>query len=337
MARLTLAPLLACAALGAGCTAANPAYRGPAEATQDPDQDEGPMSGPTDAAAADAARPTPDLATDRMVNASADAPAPTTRDSAAAPPDAPPPDTRPIDARPPDARPLVVAPAGSLLGYWPLDDGINSRTAQDLSDNRNHGTLENLDPIGAWLPGQYGMALSFPPAAGTSLPRVRIPATTAIDQLREFTIAAWFYRTAVPPAGTHDPVISRQYGTSNAEVFNITCNAHDLIVYIPGTGSQVNFEVRAPNIAVARTWVHAAATYDGRFLRLFANGAQVGERDFPDRLRSSPGAPIYLGANQNSTFQENFEGLIDEVVLYSKALPAASIRALFEGASPIGR
>lgn len=319
-----LAGALACAA----CTGANPAYRGavPAEDAQTIPADESPPPDSAVGRADTAARPM-------------DA-APLPADAAAI--------QSPLDAgsspdRAPDlgrdlARDLGPPPA-SLLAYWSFDDGPATGGAQDWSGRNHHGKLENLTSAMAWAPGRMGgTAFSIPamPAATAPPPRARVDATPAIDGLSAFTISVWFYRTAVP-ANTHDPIISRQLGTSNNEVFNLTCNNHDLIIYIPPAptgGSQVTFEVRAGNVCLPMTWVHAAATYNGTLLRLFVNGGQVGEKSFPNRLRSSPGAPVFIGANQNSNFVEVFEGLIDELALFSTALTPAQIADLHRGATP---
>lgn len=316
-------------ALGA-CTAPNLAYNGPAArdsgAPAAPEIDAGrppirdtaaPLSKP-DAGAPDTSVATPDAGA---------APRPPLADAAA-------------PAVPsPDLRPDLGAPPAGLLAYWTFDDGPSTRSARDWSGRDRHGVLENLDLASAWAAGRpgQGMALSLPAVTNAAQPpRVRVSQTTDIDSLQAFTISVWFYRTAVP-ANTHDPIISRQLGTNNNEVFNLTCNEDDLIIYIPPAptgGSQITFEVRAQNICLLKTWVHAAATYNGRTLSLFVGGMPAGQRDFPDRLRASPGAPIFIGANQNSTFTETFEGLIDEVSLFSRALSPAEIGTLASGGTP---
>jgi hypothetical protein len=86
---------------------------------------------------------------------------------------------------------------------------------------------------------------------------------------------------------------------------------------------------------VVGAWIHGAATYDGRYLRIYVNGTQIAVSDFPDRLVSSPGTPVYIGTNKNPVTNEAFNGLIDEVALYSYALSAAAIGRLAGGATPL--
>ena len=115
-------------------------------------------------------------------------------------------------------------------------------------------------------------------------------------------------------------------------MFNLACSFNSLVIYVPGTGSQVNFESRAQGATMAGTWTHAAATYDGQWLRLWVNGAMAAQSNFPNRLVSTT-TPVYIGTNKNPTLNEPFEGVLDEVALFDRALgagghPEAGRRAL---------
>jgi len=235
----------------------------------------------------------------------------------------------------PVPAPGVAASADPrLLGYWPFDEAAGATIAHDGSGHGRDGTVEGTAQGVAFVAGHLGRALSFPGGSSGGV-GVRVPESMEIDQLRAFTITAWFQLGSVPGAGMQRSVISRRLGTGNGEVFNLTCNNGDVVVYIPGSGGQINFEARAKGAAVAGVWTHAAATYDGRYLRLYLDGSQAAVSDFPDRLVSSPGNPVYIGSNKNTTFSEPFHGLVDEVALYSYALPASAVARLAAGASPV--
>ncbi|HXU81714.1 MAG TPA: LamG domain-containing protein [Polyangia bacterium] len=239
----------------------------------------------------------------------------------------------PADAAGDAAGPAEVAQLQSgLLGYWALDDGAGS-TTHDGSGQGRDGQVEGLTEGVAFVAGRVGGALSFPGGSSASI-GVRIPYSTEIDELRAFTIAAWFRLASVPGFGMQRSVISRQLGRTTGEVFNLTCNNGDVVVYIPGSGGQINFEARAKGAAVLGAWTHGAATYDGRTLRLYVNGREAAASSFADRLVSSVGTPVYIGTNKNTTNSEPFHGLIDEVALYSYALSPAAVAQLAADASP---
>ena len=83
-------------------------------------------------------------------------------------------------------------------------------------------------------------------------------------------------------------------------------------------------EARGTRQLPLNAWSHLAATYDGATLRLFVNGAQVGSRAVTGALLTSTGA---LRIGGNSIWGEFFQGRIDEVRIYNRALTAAEIQA----------
>ncbi len=72
------------------------------------------------------------------------------------------------------------------------------------------------------------------------------------------------------------------------------------------------------------TWTHLTVTYDGTTLRLYVNGTQVGSRAMTGALLTSTGA---LRIGGNSIWGEFFQGRIDEIRVYNRALSAAEILA----------
>jgi hypothetical protein len=291
--------ILVYAGLALACTAPNPAYQ------PRPDDDAPPTASRNDAA----------TAADGAVSS-------------------PPPADGAVSSPPPaDSAAPFVNPG--LLGYWPLDEAAGSTLAHDGSGQGRDGMVEGLAEGLAFVGGGHlDRALSFPGGSSAGI-GVRVAYSTEIDELRAFTVTAWFKLASVPGVGMQRSVISRQLGNSNGEVFNLTCNAGDVVVYIPGPGGQINFEARAKLAAVAGVWTHAAATYDGRTLRLYVNGTQAPPSSFPDRLVSSVGTPVYIGTNKNTNNRsEPFHGLIDEVALYSYALSSEAIALLAAGTSP---
>ena len=70
-------------------------------------------------------------------------------------------------------------------------------------------------------------------------------------------------------------------------------------------------------------WAYIASTYDGATLRLFINGSQVSSRATTGTLLHTPD-PLWIGGNQ--PYGEYFQGLIDEVRVYDRALSAAAVR-----------
>ena len=70
-------------------------------------------------------------------------------------------------------------------------------------------------------------------------------------------------------------------------------------------------------------WSDVAVTYDGAVLRLYVDGRQVSSRAATGTLQTS-GDPLWIGGNQ--PYGEYFDGLIDDVRVYDRALRADEIR-----------
>ena len=68
---------------------------------------------------------------------------------------------------------------------------------------------------------------------------------------------------------------------------------------------------------------HLAATYDRANIRLYVNGVQVASRAQTAPIAVSTGK-LYIGGD--ATFGQNFQGLIDEVRIYNRALSASEIQ-----------
>jgi hypothetical protein len=95
---------------------------------------------------------------------------------------------------------------------------------------------------------------------------------------------------------------------------------------VPSVGGTFDGTIRgatgAGRIPVDR-WSHVAATYDGRALRLYVDGREVSRRAVSGALQT-PSTPLWIGGNR--PYGEHFEGLIDEVRVYDRALTEAQIR-----------
>jgi hypothetical protein len=71
------------------------------------------------------------------------------------------------------------------------------------------------------------------------------------------------------------------------------------------------------------TWSHLATTYDGAMLRLYVNGTQAGAQALSGAMAISNN-PLRIGGN--SALGEYFQGRIDEVRVYNRALSQTEIQ-----------
>jgi hypothetical protein len=70
-------------------------------------------------------------------------------------------------------------------------------------------------------------------------------------------------------------------------------------------------------------WTHLAATYDGTTIRLFVNGVQAATRAQTGALVAST-QPLRIGGN--ALWAEWFQGQLDEIRVYDRALSTTEIQ-----------
>ena len=98
-----------------------------------------------------------------------------------------------------------------------------------------------------------------------------------------------------------------------------------------GTFDGLTVHADARSAVPANHWSHLALTYDGATLRLYVNGIQVSSRSTTGMIKRTTD-PLWIGGNQ--PYGEYFQGLIDQVRVYDRALRPPEVRA--EMSTPIG-
>ena len=104
-----------------------------------------------------------------------------------------------------------------------------------------------------------------------------------------------------------------------------------MVYVVRAAQTETPFDARGTAALPLNTWTHLAVTFDNTTLRLFVNGTQVGTRAVAGPMVTSTGA---LRMGGNSLWGEYFQGRIDEVRVYSRALSATEIQT--DMATPLG-
>jgi hypothetical protein len=76
-------------------------------------------------------------------------------------------------------------------------------------------------------------------------------------------------------------------------------------------------------------WTHIAMTYDGAMITLYANGDIVGQTAHSGNIGGND-VPFNIGGRINDEGTGKFNGLIDEVQVFNRALSRGEIRAISE-------
>ncbi len=213
---------------------------------------------------------------------------------------------------------MNVSSYGSTLGmvsYWKFTEGSGTIAYDSVGDN--DGTL--LGGAGYASDGVCGYAVELDGIDDY----IEVPDDDSLDFTDEITIEAW-----IKPS-----VTSQRYAVHKGWHQGQTgCGGPYSLDIYPGRVRAIVIEhdgtfhgaTGTTNI-VADTWQHIALTWDGTTVKAFYNGNKEGSTSFTGIMAISEGE-VLIG-RYGGLF---FDGLIDEVAIYNKALTEDEIKARYE-------
>jgi len=220
------------------------------------------------------------------------------------------------------AKPVPGFLAGAVLLMTFEPDTIKSQDGKtfvaDLSEFENHGIVEGTKLVSD---GQSGAALRFEGRASVVLPTLAAQLTQGLKQL---SISCWL----APSDLRRDAMILDVGFVANASITLMRTN--DRFRFSLG-GKNCESEV-----IQARSWYHVAGVWNGTTQRIYINGRLGGtvpnERLVLDADSISAGHGSRLGTQAKSPSREGryFQGLIDEVAVFNRALSEEDVQKLFQ-------
>jgi hypothetical protein len=218
-----------------------------------------------------------------------------------------------------------------LVGWWPMNEG-SGQVVRDWSGHGNNGVLGTTAGVDAndptWIPGVFaGSALRFD---GNDM--VRIPDSSSLEPAK-VTVAAWIRGTGSP--GQYKYVVGKGANGCLSGSYGLYTSDNGGLAFYIGDGTQAF--VRSPEAPTSiwdGKWHNAAGTFDGRTVRLYIDGDEVGSGT-PSSTGISYNPPDGGGVigNYGGTCDLFFVGDVDGVQIWSQALPVDDIwrflRSLF--------
>ncbi len=213
-------------------------------------------------------------------------------------------------------------PTSGLVGYWKFDEGSGT-TAYDSSGNGNNGVISN--PV--WSSGKLGGALSFGDVGNF----VKVLNSQSLNPSK-LTISVWVY-----------PRSTRTYpGIIDKDGYYAGSQGYSLTLY--STTSALCFETWLPYWAILsnsilplNTWNYVVATFDGNNIeKIYINGVLDSTGNSSSGISPTADGILGIGARVNDTgetgaYNDRFDGKIDEVAIYNRALSSTEIQAVYNG------
>jgi hypothetical protein len=151
---------------------------------------------------------------------------------------------------------------------------------------------------------------------------VRIPDSPSLDLTTGMTLEAWVNPTA---NGTtwRDVVVKEQPPANLTYAMYANTDTKNPSGHVYTAAGEQILKAGTSTTVPLNVWTHLAVTYDGSSLKLYANGTLVASKAVTGTIVTTTGA---LTIGGNSIWGEWFQGKIDDVRVYSRALSASEIQ-----------
>jgi len=213
-----------------------------------------------------------------------------------------------------------VPPPPGLISWWPGEGD-----ARDVAGT-NHGTLINGASTTAM--GVVGQAFSFDGVDDA----VRVPDAPNLRP-ESVTVEAWV-RAAVSP-GIWRYVLAKSYNYDHAS-YGLYSGSGGVNFYV-GTASGYVLSPGAGPAIWDGNYHHVAGTYDGRFVRLYVDGLEIGNGTPEDRPilydNTFLNGDLFLGSFDATSAWYSFAHHADEISVYNRALTGDEVAAIYAAGS----
>lgn len=213
-------------------------------------------------------------------------------------------------------------PEDGVAGYWSFDDGtINGKNVKDVL-GENDGVLEGNPKH---VKGKVGKALEFD---GQNFVHIEGTKTLDFNGAEAMTVAAWINGESDSPvvgvvAGCCGTIVAQRDVDSWAFRFDGRNGGAELEFIINVGGWQGDGGFGIP-VYPKGEWHHIVAIVDKNKKYIYGDGKLLKEDNFNGPMQAASTEHEIGKANDGG-----FVGLIDEVVIYNKALSANEVERLY--------
>ncbi len=223
-----------------------------------------------------------------------------------------------------------------LVGYWSMDDATGT-AATDFSGSGNTGTLTNMSatPSVNWVNGYRGRALNF----DGSNDYVNIPSTTNLPTGQGArTISLWLNQRTRATGATIGPFFSmlnggsgQAFGLQLTSIAATNCinagSSPNVFLFTDGVNSNNNICVTGSQIPSLNAWHHIVFIFNGSTdFAYYLDGTSALTGTFGTTINTNT-TGINIGVNSASSYY--FDGLLDDVRIYNRALSAQEVQDLY--------
>src|SRR3989344_1420857 len=211
-----------------------------------------------------------------------------------------------------------------LVGWWTFDGKNMVSNVADSSGQGNHGNL-NGQTSTTTVPGKLGQALSF----DGSNDYVALGDVNDLSGSQGVTVSAWVRPSAI---GTNGILWRGESSVTKAySLFLLSTDEIRFRVTTTSTGSETSaaLDTTTSPISTLNQWYHIAGIYSDSddTMRIYVNGSQVVSNGaLASGVLSDAAFIETIGSSNTSNL---FNGSLDDVRIYNRALTATEVRQLY--------
>ncbi len=215
----------------------------------------------------------------------------------------------------------TVIEAG-FMSWWKFDEGTGD-IAYDSAGN-NHGSVSGA----SWTAGQIDGALAFDGVNDYVL----VPDDESQQiKTNQITLSAWIWLAADAGEDTQRRIICKQQTSSRTWALLIAERDYagngNKVFFHDSSGTAASLCYSSSSLIIDR-WYHVCVSDNAGKIRIYIDGLLDETYDEGYGIPAQIAAPIAIGENPDSRFF--FEGNIDDVRVYNRALSAEEIWRLYQ-------
>jgi type II secretory pathway pseudopilin PulG len=206
-----------------------------------------------------------------------------------------------------------------LVGYWKFDEA-GGTWAHDSSGNGNLGTLTNSPIRTASTTCKIGSCLAF---NGTSQ-YINLGSNSSLNQ-NIFSFAAWIKPVSV----TQGTIFGGFRTNGDTKNFVRLSNGKIGVDQYPPSGGAIN----SNTTLLVNNWYHIAVIQNGTYWAVYVNGVLDNSNNSAETYSGGTPTQWNIGRRELVGSEGYYNGLIDDVRVYDRALSAAEVYQLYN--SPV--